>query len=76
METLIKIAFHWKQFIQHAEDVYVYGPPLDGARKYDLLFRGKTDTTKLKTIFYEMSKETTGDFYASSALMTAYSNQM
>ena len=74
--TSIKIAFHWKQLIQYSEDVYVYGPPFDGAKKYDLLFRGKTDTTKLKTIFYEMSKEMTGDFYASSALMTAYSNQM
>jgi hypothetical protein len=62
----------WKTMIDHASDLLVYSPPLEGARRYDLLFKGKVDTAKLRSIFYVMAQETMGDFYSSSALYTAY----
>ena len=62
----------WKTMIDHASDLLVYSPPLEGARRYDLLFKGKVDNTKLRSIFYVMAQETMGDFYSSSALYTAY----
>ena len=62
--------------MEHAEDVYLYGPPLNISRQYNLLFRKKSQRVKIKPIFYKMSRETTGDFFALSALITAYSNRM
>jgi len=51
----IRIPSQWKRLVEHAKDVYLYGPPLHGSRQYDLLFRKKSDRVKIKTIFYKMS---------------------
>jgi len=58
--------------INHTSDFLVYSPPLEGARRYDLLFKGEVNDLMLQSILYVIAQKTMGDFFSSSALYTAY----
>ena len=70
--TSEQITFSWMDVISMAEDVYFFGPPLNGARRYEKLFVDKHREDYVKQVFHDMSRETFGDVYASSALLVAY----
>ena len=76
-DTNINHAFPWRDFVEHAERLYCFGPPLDSSRRYTLAFgKDRTDSALLKQIFWNLGRETYGDSLSSSSLTLAFKNAM
>ena len=65
----------WREVISFASDLLIFGPPLDGTRRYNLCFRDRADAYS-KRIYKNLAKETLGDVQSSSALTMAYQEKV
>ena len=65
----------WRQVIEYASDLLIFGPPLDGTRRYQLCFSDRGDEY-CKRVYKNLAKETLGDVLASSALAMAYQEKV
>ena len=72
IDTGITQTFQWKHLVDLREQLKIFGPSLDGSRRYNLCFTKKTNIVYVKRVFWGLSQETWGDVYASSALYNAY----
>ena len=59
--TDITVPLKWRDVVNHANAWYIFGPPRNGARNYESLFKDRTDSTWLKKIYQIMGTETWGD---------------
>ena len=75
--TSITTTIPWPALIDLAEDLMVFGPPLDGSRRYSKCFnQNRSDLGTLRAIFRGLARETIGDVYATSALVMAYAERV
>ena len=48
--TTEKVTFSWRDVVDMAEDIYFFGPPQNGARRYEKLFRQKVRVEYLQQV--------------------------
>ena len=51
-----KLTFSWQEVLDRCEDVYFFGPPANGARRYEKLFYHKTRVSYLQHIFHDLAR--------------------
>ena len=66
----------WKEMVELADQVLIFGRPYESTRNYDRLFRDKHKEVYVQQIFQDLSRETWGDHVASYALLCAYQNRL
>ena len=71
-----KLTFSWQEVLDRCEDVYFFGPPVNGARRYEKLFYHKTRVSYLQHVFQNLARETVGDVYSSMALALAFQDAL
>ena len=59
--TPFRLTFSWRSVIDQAEDIYFFGPALDGSRNYIKQFRDRTNIIYLRSIYMNLARETYGD---------------
>ena len=70
------LSIQWRQIVELAEDILIFGPPTKRSLQYEEVFRWKTDGAKLRSIFLTLSRETFGDSYSSQSLRLAYKDRL
>ena len=65
----------WQEVIQYAEEILIFGPPLDGTRRYNTCFRDR-GAEYCKRVYRHLGNETLGDVQSSSALALAYQEKV
>ena len=65
----------WQEVIQYAKEMLIFGPPLDGTRRYNRCFRDRGEEY-CKRVYRHLGNETLGDVQSSSALALAYQEKV
>ena len=71
-----RLTFSWKSFVNRAENLLFFGPPLDGVRHYHERFKDITNIQYIRKIYYDLAREAVGDRVSSSALAIAYKSRV
>ena len=70
------ITFSWKDVLDMAEDIYFFGLPQNGVRRYEKLFYHKHQVPYLQKVFQHMARETVSDVYSSRTLALAFQDAL
>ena len=66
----------WKDMVDHAGHLLMFGPKNCKPRSYNKLFDKKKNLNYLHHIFLQFARETSGDMFASLLLSTAYRHRV